>query len=178
MAWKEISSHDVYKNRWIRVTEDIIRNEKGKELAYGVVRKKPFALIIPWDGKNLTLVGQYRYPVESFSWELPQGHFEHDSIEETARLELKEETGLHAESIRKIAEFNLAPGLTDQICNIFLATKLVEGETEFEESEIDMEIRVKKVTLEEFHSMIVKGEIKDGPTIAACGLANVLELLK
>lgn len=178
MSWKRISSQDVYKNRWIKVTEDIIRNDEGKELTYGIVRKKPFALIIPWDGEKLTLVGQYRYPVEYFSWELPQGHYEHDSIEETAREELREETGLKAGLIKKIAEFNLASGLTDQVCNIFLATELADGETKFEESEIDMEMKVKKVTLEEFRSMIAKGEIKDGPTIAAYGFANIQGLFQ
>ncbi len=172
MAWKKISSRKVYKNKWIEVTEDRIRNEEGEELTYGVVRKAPFALIIPWDRRRVTLVGQYRYAVDSYSWEFPQGHYEHDSIEETAREELREETGLRAGKIKKIAEFHLAPGLTSQIGNIFLATELSEGETSFEKSEVAMDMKVKKITLQEFEEMAARGEIKDGPTLAAFGVAK------
>lgn len=177
MAWKKISSREVYKNNWIKVTEDNVRTETGKEYTYGVVRKKPFALIIPWDGKYLTLVGQYRYAVDSYSWEFPEGHYEHSSIEETAREELKEETGLRAGAIKKIAEFTLAPGLTDQVCNVFLATDLSGGKTAFEESEIESGMQVKKVTLVEFRKMVIDGEIKDGPTLAAYGIAVIQRLL-
>lgn len=177
MAWKKISSKLIYKNKWMEVTEDFVRLESGKTLTYGVVRKRPFALIIPWSGKYLTLVGQHQYPINIFSWEFPQGHFEHKhkSIKETAREELREETGLRAAKIKKVASFYLAPGHHSQIGHIFLATGLAGGKPKFEESEEGMES--KKVTLKQFQKMIKEGEIKDGPTLAAFGVITTLNLL-
>lgn len=176
MTWEKISSKQVYKNKWIEVTEDIVKTDFGKKLTYGVVHKKPCVLIIPWDGKQLTLVGQYRYSVDDFSWEFPQGHGEHNSIEETARNELAEETGLKAVKMKDVASFYLAQGFCSQISHVFLAADLTEGEPDFEEGEEG--IIIKKVTFEEFEQMIKHGQIKDGPTLAAFGIINSLNLLK
>ena len=176
MTWKTKSSKSVYRNKWMEVTEDVVETEFGKEITYGVVRKKPFALIVPWDGKYLTLVKQFRYPVDFYSWEFPAGHFEHDSIEETAREELEEEAGLKAEKIMEIGNFFLAPGHHSQTCYVFLATELTESSQNLEDQEEGME--VKKVTVKEFNQMIEKGEIKDGPSIAAFGMITTLDLLK
>lgn len=157
------------------MTEDQVETVSGKKFTYSVVRKKQTALIIPWDGERLTLVGQYRYPVSTFSWEFPHGHCEHVSVEETARGELREEAGLTASLIKEIAEFNPAPGMSDQKCHVFLATGLTEGETDHEDSEEGMEVR--KVTANEFKTMIAEGIITDGPTIAAFGIITAKKLL-
>ncbi len=175
MSWKTISSRSVYKNKWMEITEDQVVTDFGKHLTYGVVHKEPFALIVPWDGNRLFLVGQYRYPVNEFSWEFPQGHLEHGNILETARKELQEETGLTASDIKEIVVFNLAPGHHSQKCHVFLATDLVEGSSELEESEEGM--KTKKLTVAEFQKMIVRGDIKDGPTIAAFGIITARQLI-
>ncbi|MFA5871400.1 MAG: NUDIX hydrolase [Parcubacteria group bacterium] len=171
MAWKKISSEEVYRNRFMRVTEDEVETESGKRLTYGVVHKKPFALTIPWDGEKFTLVGEYRYFVNSFSWGFPQGHYEHNSIKQTASQELQEETGQTAKTIKKIGSFWIGPGAIGQECFVFFATDLSEGKFNREETEEGMEI--KKVTLTELREMIRVGKIKDGPTITAL---NLLEL--
>jgi 8-oxo-dGDP phosphatase len=176
MAWKIKSSKSVYKNKWMEVTEDVVESEFGKEMTFGIVHKKPFALIIPWDGERFTLVGQYRYSVDFFSWEFPAGHFEHDSIAETAQKELEEEAGLRAEKIEEITNFFLAPGHHTQICHVFLATGLIATKQNLEDAEEGM--KVKKVTTEELKQMIKNGEMKDGPTIAAFGIAITLDFLK
>ena len=171
MTWKKLNSKEVYKNRWIRVTEDEVETDKGKHFTYGVVHKQPFALIIPWNGERLTVVGQYRYIVGSYSWEFPQGHYEHSNIEETAREELREETGLRADAIQEIGSLWLGPGAIAQECKIFMATNLQQGERHLEESEEGMEC--KAVTLEEFWEMVSNGSIKDAPTLAAFALEAV-----
>lgn len=175
MTWKTLSSKSVYKNKWMEVTEDQVVTDFGKQLIYGVVHKKPFALIVPWDGTYLYLVGQYRYPVNEFSWEFPQGHFEHDSILETAQKELHEETGLSTADIKEVAVFNLAPGHHSQKCHVFLATGLTEGRNAPEESEEEM--KIKKLTPLQLQEMIAKGKITDGPTLAAFGIISATKFL-
>jgi len=168
MKWNKISSKSVYKNKFMEVFEDEVKTGLGKHLTFGVVRKKPFALIIPWDGRHLFLVGQYRYPIDKFSWEFPQGHFEHDLISKTAKEELREETGLKTNNMKEVGQLFLAPGHHSQICHVFLATKLSKGKQNLQESEQGM--KVKKVTLKQFQNMIIRGSIKDSPTIAAFGM--------
>jgi len=155
----------------MEITEDQVETESGKRFAFGVVHKKPFALIIPWDGRCFTLVGQYRYPVDRFSWEFPQGHFEHDTVFATARKELEEETGLKAGEIKEMGGFYLAPGHHTQICNMFLATQLSAGKIAREETEEGM--KTKRVSLEEFQKMVIREEITDGPTLAAFSLLRI-----
>lgn len=177
MAWKTKFSKKIYKNKWIEVVEDVVLTDIGRELTFGVVHKKPFALIIPWDGEKLVLVGQYRYSVGEFCWEFPQGHFQNNSIIKTAQKELEEETGLRAKKIKQIYQINLATGLPcSQKCHIFFATNLTQKKISPEESEEDM--KIKKVTVKQFLTLIKKGEIKDGPTLAAFGLVNINNLLK
>ena len=176
MPWKTFSSKKVYKNHWMEVVEDEVETDMGRKLTYGVVRKKPFVVLVPWDGTHLTLVRQYRYPIGRAAWKFPQGHLEHGSIEEAARAELREETGLRAKELKEIERLHLAASFSSQEGTIFLATGLTQGEAEREESEEDMEAR--QFTLEEFRKMIESGEMMDCPTIAAWGILVTKELLK
>ncbi|MBI5151354.1 MAG: NUDIX hydrolase [Candidatus Pacebacteria bacterium] len=168
MSWKIKTSKEVYKNKWMTVTEDEVETDFGEKLICGVVHKKPFALIIPWDGKFFTLVGQYRHAIQKFSWEFPQGHFEHHSIEETARMELKEETGISADSIKMIGHYYLGPGHHSQECMVFLAEKLTKGKPSLQEGEKGM--KTMKVTFDELKEMIKTGKMEDGPTLAALSI--------
>lgn len=172
MSWKTLSSKEVYKNKWMTVTEDEVETDSGKRLTYSVVHKKPFALIIPWDGKHFTLVGQYRHAIQKFSWEFPQGHFEHDSIEDTAKIELKEETGLSATSIKMIGHYYLGPGHHSQECKVFLAEGLTQGESKLEVGEVESGMETRKVSLKKLDEMIKTGEMEDGPTLAALSVFN------
>ncbi|MFZ2199382.1 MAG: NUDIX hydrolase [Microgenomates group bacterium] len=165
MTWQKISSTEKYKNRYMTVTEDEVVTDYDDHVMFGIVHKKPGASIIPWDGQYFTIVGQYRYPVDYFSWEFPAGHFEHENMESTARAELEEEAGLLAGKIEKIGEFHLGPGHHTQIIHFFLATELSQGKQNLETAEKGMQI--KKVTHEELNQMIKSGEVKDSLTIAA-----------
>jgi len=175
MVWKKISSRQVYKNHWMKVTEDVVKIESGKKFIYGIVHKKPFPLIIPWDGKYLILVRQYRYPVRSLSWEFPAGHNEVSSIKKVAGRELEEETGFKAKTLKKIGLLFLSPGHHTQICHVFFATGLRKGKQSLDEFEKGM--IVKKVTPKKFYEMVKKGLIKDSPTIAAFGILNTYHKL-
>lgn len=165
MTWQKISSVEKYRNRYMTVTEDELVTDHGDTVTFGVVHKNPGASIIPWDGHEFTLVGQYRYSVDFFSWEFPAGHFEHENMESTARAELEEEAGLLAGKIERIGEFHLAPGHNTQVIHFFLATDLSVGKQNLETAEKGMQI--KKVTHEDLNHMIASGEVKDSLTIAA-----------
>ena len=73
MAWKTESSKEVYANKWMTITEDMVVNGE-KRMTYGVIHKKSFSLVIPWDGACFTLVRQYRYPIHEYILEFPAGH--------------------------------------------------------------------------------------------------------
>ncbi len=165
MAWNTKSSREVYRNRWMWVTEDAVETDFGEKLTYSVVHKKPFALIIPWDGERFTLVGQYRYAIQKYSWEFPQGHFEHRSILETAKAELREETGISAKSIKLIGSFWLGPGHHSQECKVFLAEDLSSGLTNLEKGEGGMQ--TKEISDGELEKMIKDHTMEDGPSLAA-----------
>jgi 8-oxo-dGTP pyrophosphatase MutT (NUDIX family) len=164
MTWQQKSSKQVYKNRFMTVTEDQVVTDHGDTVTFGIVHKQPGVSVIPWDGKYFTLVGQYRYPVNYFSWEFPAGHLEHENLEAAVRAELEEEAGILADTIVKIGEFHIAPGHNTQIIHFYLATELQEGRQNLETAELGMEI--KKVTQSELNELIAKGVVKDSLTIA------------
>lgn len=165
MAWQKLKSKEVYRNRYMWVTEDEVLTDHSDQVTYGIVHKEPAVLIIPWDGEKTTLIGQYRYPVDFFSWEWPAGHYEHDNVESAARAELEEEAGLVAGKLEKLGEYFIAPGHLTQVCHIYLATDLSQGQRQLEASEKGMQL--KEATLDEVNQLIRVGEIKDGLTIVA-----------
>lgn len=176
---KQKSSKVVYQNKWMVVKEDEVIFDNGAEGIYGVVEKPDFALIIPYENGKFHLVRQYRYPVKNSYWEFPQGSYEENpgiDVTELVRKELKEETGLVAGNLQQSGHLFEAYGYCNQGFHIFLATNLIQEKKELEISEQGLEN--KTVTIDEFETMIVKGEIKDAPSIAAYGLLKINGLLK
>ena len=99
--WQTKESKEVYNNPWIRVVENKVINPKGGDGIYGVVHFKNVAIaIIPIDSDGYTyLVGQYRYTMNSYEWEVPMGGgLKENSNLESAKRELLEETGIVAEN--------------------------------------------------------------------------------
>ena len=150
------------------VIEDELVTNYGDKVTFGVVHKEPAVMIIPWDGEHTTLIGQYRYPVDYFSWEWPAGHMEHDNIEAAAMAELEEETGLKAGQLVEIGNFAIAPGHLTQICHTFVATDLKPRIQHLEPAEKGMQ--VKAVTLNELNNMIINHDIIDGLTLSSLKL--------
>lgn len=173
--WKTLSSKPVYQNPWISLREDQILNPKGGNGIYGVVSFKNKALgIIPLDDDNNTwLVGQYRYALNEYSWEIPMGGgpVEKDYLE-SAKRELKEETGFTAEKWTEIARIHTSNSVTDEEGFIYLAQDLTAGETEFEETE---DLQIKKLPLAEAVEMVMRNEITDSISIA--GILKAARLL-
>ncbi|MBD2748653.1 NUDIX hydrolase [Microvirga sp. BT688] len=155
----------------MRVREDTIERQDGSPGIYGVVEKTDFAVIVPLDHGLIHLVEQYRYPVQGRYWELPQGSWEDapgtDPLE-LARAELREETGLTAESMIHVGHLFECYGYSTQGYHIYLAQGLHLGEAQREPTEQDMVSRA--FSVEEVLAMITEGVIKDATTVAALGM--------
>jgi 8-oxo-dGTP pyrophosphatase MutT (NUDIX family) len=165
------SSREVYRNPWIRVREDELVHEDGSTGLYGVVEREDFGLVIPADRGGFWLVEQFRYPLGRRCWEFPQGTWSHGgagSAEDLARAELAEETGLRAAELRHLGHLDLAPGLSTQEFDIWLATGLTAGPTAREATEADMAQQFVAET--ELRRMIRDGEFTDAPSLAAFSL--------
>ena len=167
MSWKKLSSQTKYDNPWMTVFEDEVINPGGGRNQYGWVHFKNRAIaIVPLDeAGNTWLVGQQRYTLDEYSWELPMGGGPLDEAPlAAAKRELKEETGLTARHWSQVMKLHTSNSITDEEGFVFIAEDLTEGETEFEEME---DLAVRKLPLVEAIRLIHDGEITDAITIAA-----------
>lgn len=158
--WGVLSTRVVYDNPWIRVREDAVVHPNGDGGIYGVVHYKNVAVgVLAVEGGDTYLVGQYRYPLERYSWEIPEGGCpEGEEPLGAARRELEEETGLRARVWRKLGEAYLSNSVSDELAVWYVATELTQGERRPEASEL---IEVRRVPLEQAVSMALSGEITD-----------------
>lgn len=164
--WQKKNSRLVYDNPWISVHHDEIITPTGADGIYGKVAFKNKAIgIIPLDEHNNTwLVGQYRYTIDEYSWEIPMGGGPlGEEILTAAKRELKEETGIEAEEWESILRLHTSNSVTDEEAFVFVAKGLSFGETAFDSTE---DLRIKKLPLQEVIKMINEGQITDAITIA------------
>lgn len=167
MTWKKLSSTLVYENDWMQVREDEVENPGGGKNQYGHIQFKNIAVaILPLDEQgNTWLVGQNRYTLGEYSWELPMGGAPRSETPlEAARRELREETGLTASSWTEALRLHTSNSITDEVGVVFLATGLAQGSTDFEETE---DLTVRKLPVEEAIRMALEGEITDAISVAA-----------
>ena len=173
--WKTIRSQVAYENAWIQVEHRAVTTPAGTPGIYGVVKFKNKAIgIVPVDEEGFVyLVGQYRYPLGEYSWELPEGGgpLGEDPLA-TAKRELKEETGLVADRWRRISRIHTSNSVTDEEGFIFLAEGLRQEDAEPEETE---DLRLKRVPLQEAVEMVMRSEITD--SISMCGILMVARML-
>jgi len=162
----------VYRNSWLTIREDDIRRPDGSPGIYAVVDKPTYALVIPRlsdsDGERFHLVEQFRYPLGLRRWEFPQGTApDRANLEPTelAARELREETGLRADSLTELGLLDVAPGMSSQRGRVFLATGITEGPHDREHEEQDM--RSAWFARSEVEKMMRDGVITDAQSIAA-----------
>ncbi len=165
--WKLVSRQKLFENPWFSVEEDQVINPAGRKVSYGKVLFSNVAVgIVAMDEEdNIWLVGQTRYVPDVYSWEIPMGGSPiGEDLLTTAKRELKEETGLTAESWTPLLHVHTSNSVTDEEGYVYVAKNLQFGETAFEESE---DITVKKVPLKHAIHMASEGQITDAISVAA-----------
>lgn len=174
--WITVGGREVYANPWIRVREDQVVRPDGNPGIYGVVEYRNLAIgIVPVTSEGDTfLVGQWRYPLDLYSWEIPEGGgpLEIDPLE-SARKELREETGLVAAVWTDLGLFHLSNSVTNEAGRIYLAEDLTPGEPQPDGDEV---LELLRLPLMDAYAMALDGRITDGVSII--GLARAVEYLR
>jgi ADP-ribose pyrophosphatase len=165
--WVTLDSRKIYENNWIGLTEHQVINPAGGAGIYGEVHFKNLAIgILPLDEHHNTwLVGQYRYPLQAYSWEIPEGGgpLGTDPLD-SAKRELLEETGLTAGSWQEIQRMHLSNSVSNELAIIYIASNLTQGEAEPEETE---QLAIRKLPFAQAFDMVIRGEITDSMSVAA-----------
>ena len=173
--WQTLSTEPKYQNPWIKVREDQVLNPKGGAGIYGVVSMQNKAIgIVPVDAAgNTWLVGQYRYTLHEYSWEIPMGGGLLDvPAVESAQRELREETGLLAARWTRIARLHTSNSVTDEEGFVFLAEDLTQADWEPEETE---DLRLWKLPLHQAIELVMSDKITDAISVA--GLLKAEKIL-
>jgi ADP-ribose pyrophosphatase len=169
--WKKLSESILFKNPWWTYKKDVTILPNGKEGVYHYVHTNGASMVIPvFDDGKFVMVNQYRYLNSRESLEFPCGGVKDGhTYEETASLELEEETGFKALEWKVAGEFNPFNGVTNEICRVFIAQKLILGQSLPDETE---EFEKILLTPGEIDNRISSGTIWDGMTITAWTLAK------
>jgi 8-oxo-dGTP pyrophosphatase MutT (NUDIX family) len=166
--WRRVSRRVAYKNPWLELFHDEVVRPDGQPGIYGVVHFLNRAIgVVPLDetADSVLLVGQYRYTLDHYSWEIPEGGGPMDEDPEVAaRRELAEETGYRGGTWRELCRAELSNSVTDEVTILFLATGLEAGPASPEGTE---QLQLRWVPFTEAMAMIGRGEITDAMTILA-----------
>jgi ADP-ribose pyrophosphatase len=164
--WKTLSTSRIYRNPWFDVREDQVIRPDGEPGTYSVVSAARTATgILPlWPDGTLTLVGQYRYAIREYSWEIPEGGGNrNDDPESIAKRELLEETGIHAESWEYMGRIHTSNCFVDEVCHLFLAKQLTAGTSMPDAVEI---LNVRRESFATVLDMTLDGRITDSISVA------------
>jgi 8-oxo-dGTP pyrophosphatase MutT (NUDIX family) len=167
MDWKKLSFESIFENKWIRLDKHDVIDPSGNSSIYTVVHFQNLAVgCIPIDDEGyIYLVGQWRFPFDKYSWEIPLGgaDFNLDPLEECKR-ELKEETGIEAEGWEELLRSDLSNSVTDERSIIYVCKNLKLGNPNPEDTE---KLQIKKIKFEEALKMVMDGTITDSLSMMA-----------
>ncbi|MFP4517951.1 MAG: NUDIX domain-containing protein [Oceanicaulis sp.] len=171
--WTILSARIAYDNPWMRVTEYDVTRPDGAPGLYGVMAPKFHAVgVCPvFENGDTLLVGQHRFALDAFSWELPEGGAAPgEDLAEAARRELAEETGCTAVRLHPLTQLDVSNSVTEERADGFIAWELSEGAPDREGSEADM--TVKRLPLQTALAMAMCGEIRDAFTVVMLAAAD------
>ncbi len=162
--WRRLSRRVAYENPWIRVHHDDVVRPDGRPGIYGVVefRNVAVGVVALDDADRVLLVGQFRYTLDEYSWEIPEGGVPPDeSALEGAQRELREETGYVAAEWEELCRTATSNSVTTETGVLFVARHLTAGTPDPDGTE---ELRTRWIPFDEAIAMIVRGEITDALT--------------
>ena len=174
--WKKLSAQIKYDNPWINLTEYQVITPAGTQGIYGKVHFKNIAVgVIAIDADNHTyLVGQYRFPLDLYSWEIPEGGCpEGTDWLDAAKRELKEETGFEAGKWTEILQMHVSNSVSDEFAVVYVAQELVAGQAEPEETE---DLQIIKMPFAQAVEWVMEGKITDSISVAAILKWNAITL--
>jgi 8-oxo-dGTP pyrophosphatase MutT (NUDIX family) len=164
--WTTLKSEKIYDSPWIGLTKHDVLNPNGNPGTYSVVHFKNLAIgILPLDKDyNTWIVGQYRYPINQYSWEIPEGGGVRGVAPlVSAKRELLEETGITANKWTKIQEMYLSNSASDEFCILYIAQDITFGKAHPDDDE---QLEIRKLPFDELYKMVESGEITDSLTVA------------
>ena len=170
-SWKTLSSRTAYENAWLRVREDQVIRPDGQPGIYGVIEIRPSVGIVALNERDeIVLVGQWRYTVNHYSWEIPRGGSRADEvdIQHAAERELAEEAGVIAAHWQPLGTVDVGNGVLDDVQHFYLATGLSATPTNFDPEE---DITIVWKPFDEAVKMAMDGTITE-----VCSIAAILRL--
>jgi 8-oxo-dGTP pyrophosphatase MutT (NUDIX family) len=165
--WTRHGRRTAYENAWITIWHDDVTRPDGAPGVYGVVHfaNRAAGVLVLDDADRVLLVGQHRYALDAYSWEIPEGGVpDGESAEDGARRELLEETGVEAVDWRELARIHLSNSVSDELAILFLATGLSQGDATPDGTE---QLVVRWLPFEEVLAMTLDGRITDAMTVVA-----------
>ncbi len=172
--WLTHSSDEIYDNPWISLTHRSVSAPTGNQGIYGVVHFKNTAIgVIPIDAEGYTwLVGQHRYTLDQYEWEIPEGGAPlGESALAAAQRELREETGIVARRWTGLLKLHTSNSVTDEVARIFVAQDLSHGDTAPDDTEA---LQLQRVLLDDAVNMALDGSITDSLSLAALLKVGIL----
>lgn len=163
--WRTLTSREVYANPWIRVREDEVLRPDGSPGLYGVVSMTPAVGVVALtDADEVVMVGQWRYALGEYSWELVEGGVDVGEDPLTAiQRELAEEAGYHASSWTPLGPaLSVSNSVTDQRGQLFVARGLRVVPRAPDPTE---ELLLAHIALDDALELVDRGRISDALTI-------------
>jgi len=166
-SWIRNARRVAYENPWLTVWHDDVTRPDGAAGIYGVVHFANLAagVLVLDDDDRVLLVGQHRYPIDVYSWEIPEGGVPTgETALDGARRELREETGVEASDWRELARIHLSNSVTDELAILFIATGLTHGVATPDGTE---DLAIRWMPFADVLAMTLDGRISDAMTVVA-----------